>query len=77
MSTRRIARRWGVAIKAQRLRRGMSVAELADALGVSRPTIYDWENGRAAPSPERHVQIANVLGVHPRLLFTYPEEVPA
>lgn len=75
MSSRRIAARWGAAIKAQRLRKGMSVAELADALEVSRPTVYDWEKGKAAPSPERHVQIADVLGIHPRLLFTYPDEV--
>lgn len=77
MSDRRIAQRWGAAIKAQRNRKGMSVAQLAKEVNVSRPAVYDWEAGRAAPSPERHVEIANALGVHPRLLFTYPEEMAA
>lgn len=78
MSDRRIARRWGAAIRAQRRRQGMTVAELAEAVGVSRPSVYDWENGDATPSPERHVAIADALNIHPRLLFTYPDEqVPA
>lgn len=73
MSTKRITLRWGQAMKAQRRRKGMSVAEFARAVGVSRQTIYDWESGRAAPTPERHLVIASALDIHPQLLFSYPE----
>jgi transcriptional regulator with XRE-family HTH domain len=40
------AGRLGAAVKARRKKLGISVAELADALGVSEATIYDWEKGR-------------------------------
>lgn len=73
MSDKRITRRWGQAIRAQRRRHGMSVSELANRVGVSRPTVYDWESGKAAPHPERHVAIAAALDIHPQLLFSYPE----
>lgn len=73
--TKRLARKWGGAIRAQRMRQGMSVQDLAEAVGVTRQAVYQWEDGETVPSPERHVAIANVLGIHPHLLFTYPDEV--
>ena len=73
MSDQNIAKRWGLAIRRQRELRKMSVADLAEAVGVSRPTVYDWEAGKAAPLADRHVAIAGALGIHPQNLFTYPE----
>lgn len=69
-----IARRWGTAIRLQRMKvKKISVADLAEAVGVSRASVYDWEAGRTTPHPEKHVAIAEALGIHPQNLFTYPE----
>ena len=37
------------ALRQARETRGLSVAELADRLGVSAMSIYNWENGRSRP----------------------------
>ena len=51
--------------KLNRLRRerGMTLANVADALGVSKPTVWAWEKGKARPVPDRLDAIADVLGV--------------
>ena len=36
-----------------RIKRGLSVAELADEVGVSGPCVYFWEMGRARPQETR------------------------
>lgn len=48
-----------------RLRRekGMTLDQVASALGVSKPTVWAWEKGKAKPIPERIEGIAQVLGV--------------
>lgn len=52
-------------IKLNRLRRehGLTLAQVADALSVSKPTVWAWEKGKARPVPERLDAIAHVLGV--------------
>lgn len=49
----------------QRLRklRGFTQGELAQRLGVSKPTVWAWEQGRARPIDDRIGAIAEVLGV--------------
>jgi transcriptional regulator with XRE-family HTH domain len=49
----------------QRLRtaRGMSLDRLAGLLGVSKPTVWAWEQGRSRPAPERIGKLSKVLGV--------------
>lgn len=56
--------------KLHRLRRerGLTLADIADALGVSKPTVWAWEKGKARPIPERLAAIAEVLGVEPESL---------
>lgn len=51
--------------KLNRLRRerGMTLANVAEALGVSKPTVWAWEKGKARPVPDRLEAIAEVLGV--------------
>ena len=51
--------------KLNRLRReqGKTLAEVADYLGVSKPTVWAWEKGKAKPIPERREAIAAALGV--------------
>lgn len=53
-----------------RLRReaGLTLADIAGALGVSKPTVWAWEKGKARPLPERIEAIAAALGVDPALL---------
>lgn len=46
-----------------RLRAGMSVQELADALGRSRWNVYHWIRGRHAPPAPMIKAIAETLGV--------------
>lgn len=48
-----------------RLRRaaGLTLADVATALGVSKPTVWAWEKGKARPLPERLDAIAAALGV--------------
>jgi DNA-binding XRE family transcriptional regulator len=52
---------------ARRLRRlrkenGFSQGELADRIGVSKPTVWAWEHGRARPQDARLKVIADALG---------------
>jgi transcriptional regulator with XRE-family HTH domain len=53
-----------------RLRReaGLTLADVGAVLGVSKPTVWAWEKGKARPLPERIGAIAAALGVAPELL---------
>lgn len=53
----------GVRLNRLRRERGLTLAQVADALGVSKPTVWAWEKGKARPLPERLSAIADVLGV--------------
>lgn len=57
-----------------RLRReaGLTLSDVAIALGVSKPTVWAWEKGKARPLPERLDAIAAALGVTPELLAAAP-----
>ncbi|MDP4604684.1 MAG: helix-turn-helix domain-containing protein, partial [Erythrobacter sp.] len=44
---------------------GLTLADVADRLGVSKPTVWAWEKGKARPLPERLNAIAAVLGIAP------------
>ena len=57
-----------------RLRReaGLTLAEVAATLGVSKPTVWAWEKGKARPLPERLDAIAAALGVAPDMLASGP-----
>jgi DNA-binding XRE family transcriptional regulator len=47
---------------------GMTQAELADAIGVSRGTYWNWEAQRCAVGPNEHRLLAKALGVPARRL---------
>jgi transcriptional regulator with XRE-family HTH domain len=57
-----------------RLRReaGLTLADVAATLGVSKPTVWAWEKGKARPLPERLDAIAAALGVAPDALAQAP-----
>jgi DNA-binding XRE family transcriptional regulator len=52
-------------VRLQRLRkdRGLTLAQVAAELGVSKPTVWAWENGRARPVDGRMEALAQTLGV--------------
>lgn len=57
-----------------RLRReaGLTLSDVAAVLGVSKPTVWAWEKGKARPLPERLDAIAAALGVPPETLAETP-----
>jgi transcriptional regulator with XRE-family HTH domain len=54
-------------LRLNRLRReaGLTLADVATRLGVSKPTVWAWEKGKARPLPERMDAIAAALGADP------------
>lgn len=64
----------GATVQALRRHRGMTLRDLARALGVSPATISAIENGHTGTSTERAVQLADVLGVRVEQLVGTPTE---
>lgn len=54
---------FGHRLNTLRRERSLTLAQVAEALGVSKPTVWAWEKGKARPLPERLSAIAEVLGV--------------
>lgn len=52
----------GLMLKRLRQRRGFSLAHVADELGVSKVSVWAWENGKCLPQPERIAGIVSLLG---------------
>lgn len=63
-----------LAVRLGRLRReaGLTLADVAASLGVSKPTVWAWEKGKARPLPERLGAIAAALGVDAEVLAAAP-----
>lgn len=59
----RAAETLGYRINRKRRERGLTLAQVASALEVSKPTVWAWEKDKARPIPERLGAIAEVLGV--------------
>ena len=65
-------------LKKLRRERGMTLDELAKALGTSRQTIHRYENGVIANvPPEKVEQLAGVLGVSPSALMGWGTDLDA
>ncbi|UAB78240.1 helix-turn-helix domain-containing protein [Erythrobacter sp. SCSIO 43205] len=54
---------FGTRLNRLRREKGLTLDQVATALGVSKPTVWAWEKGKANPIPERIEGIAEVLGV--------------
>lgn len=66
----------GTRIKQRRLEIGMSVEELADALGKNRATVYRYENGDIENMPTPILEpIARILNTTPAYLMGYEENL--
>lgn len=61
-------------IRAVREAAGMTQAELARNVGVTRQTLIAIEQGRYSPTLELAFQIARAFGVGLDDLFAYPED---
>ena len=62
-------------IKQVRHTAGLTQAELAEALGVSQPTVNRWETGETEPARTTLEQLAEVTGTTPEwLAFGRPAE---
>ena len=61
----------GFPARLQRLRkaRGLTLAQVAEALGVSKPTVWAWEQGRSRPVESRLASLIEALGVSRSELF--------
>lgn len=51
------------AIRELRLRAGMQQKEIALAVGVSRPTVSEWEHQKKDPTGERLLKLAKLFNV--------------
>lgn len=56
---------FGERIHRLRTERGLSLADIADRLGVSKPTVWAWEHGKSRPVERRLPDLAAALGVTP------------
>jgi transcriptional regulator with XRE-family HTH domain len=56
---------FGERIRRLRKERGLSLADIADRLGVSKPTVWAWEHGKSRPVESRLTGLADALGVTP------------
>ncbi len=54
----------GKRIEAIRTQRGMKRQELADLMGVTRQTVYRWEQGDRMPDILTFIKLTRILGVH-------------
>lgn len=56
-------------VKSLRLSAGMQQKELAVTIGVSRPTVSEWEHQKKDPSGERLEKLAELFGVSKGVLL--------
>ena len=63
-------------LKQLRIQKGLTQAQLADKLFVSRSTVAKWENGLGLPNPESMATLENLFDIFARELATEePEKV--
>jgi transcriptional regulator with XRE-family HTH domain len=58
----------GAQLNQLRRKAGLTLADVAARLGVSKPTVWAWEKGKTRPLPERMQAIAAALGADPDAL---------
>lgn len=66
---------FGARIRWARSRRAMSQQDIADGVGVSQPTVANWENDVNQPRPNAMKRLVDLLDIAPRWLM-YGEGPP-
>lgn len=61
-------------LRSMRRRAGITAADLAERLSVTRATIYFWEQGRYFPNAGLLPELAEILGCSIDELFADPNE---
>ncbi|NVE95019.1 helix-turn-helix domain-containing protein [Altererythrobacter lutimaris] len=54
---------FGKRLEQLRKARSMTLSDVAERLGVSKPTVWAWEKGKAKPIEDRFPALARVLGI--------------
>lgn len=68
----------GMKIKELRLKRGLTLEQLGDRVGVGKSTVRKWESGMIANMRrDKIAKIADALGVSPAYLMGWDENSPA
>ena len=49
-------------VRSLRARKGLTIQQVADLLGVSRPTVTSWENDVFMLSIKKALRLADILG---------------
>lgn len=52
----------GAKIREKRKAKGLTLQQLGDVFGISRSSVSEWESNRSAPSNDKLVRLADVLG---------------
>lgn len=64
----------GARIKAARTVKGLTLAQLGEAVGVNKVSAWAWETGNAKPRVDKVQLIAAALGVTPAALLSNPAQ---
>lgn len=56
-------------MKVERVRKNMTAAQVADAIGVTENVIYAWERGEYEPRAANIVALAHLYGCSPDYLL--------
>lgn len=66
---------WQDKLERIRTEHGMTINELAEAIGKSPSTIYNWNNNTSSPNRNDMQKIAAIFRTTPHLLFFDESEV--
>ena len=61
-------------MRAERARRGLTQAELADALGVVAMSVVRWESGASEPDTRNLIRMSRLYGCTPEYLLDLVDE---
>lgn len=68
---------FGARLRRMRKERGLSLSQISEHLGVSKPTVWAWEQGRTRPVEGRIEALAQILGVPAERLFSHSVSLEA
>lgn len=60
---------FGSLLRVLRCEADLTLEQVASAVGVAKPSVWAWENGKAKPKREKWQALARVLGVSPQVLM--------
>ena len=58
-----------ITLEACRVNKKLTQAEMAERLGVTQNTIFNWENGKSEPSASQLRNISSITGVPMEYIF--------